>query len=238
MGLDQHFRLGRVVKPGFTRLSAPHPCRQIIFLHSNSTPGVTLGAFSHSATVRLRFISLVNHRVTLTIVDLLTFSRQNKHFSFPLDSPANVQGTTTGDRYSATLTYDGTSLTLNMYDITAGGACPGANCFTYTWNVNIPSWVGGNTAYVGFTAATGETSIGPLYINSFSYTEGATTQVATRRSILPLERIRGRRALLSPTSPRVQRSTTQPTERHRPRLQASTRAPLQSAQRRRWRRLR
>ena len=97
----------------------------------------------------------------------------------PLNSPANSQGTTTGDTYSATVTYDGTNLTLNMYDITAGGACPGANCFTYTWNVNIPSWVGANTAYVGLTGAVGETSTDPLYVNSFSYTVGSTTQAAS-----------------------------------------------------------
>jgi hypothetical protein len=96
-----------------------------------------------------------------------------------LDSPANSQGTSTGDTYSATVTYDGSNLTLNMYDVTAGGACPGPKCFTNTWNsVNIPSWVGGNTAWVGFTAATGETSTYPLYIDSFSFTEGSTTQAA------------------------------------------------------------
>jgi Chitobiase/beta-hexosaminidase C-terminal domain/Legume lectin domain len=95
-----------------------------------------------------------------------------------LNSPASSQGTSTGDVYSATITYNGSTLTLNLYDVTAGGACPGTNCFTYTWNVNIPSWVGANTAYVGFTAATGETSTYPLYIGSFSYTEGLTSQAA------------------------------------------------------------
>jgi Chitobiase/beta-hexosaminidase C-terminal domain/Legume lectin domain len=98
----------------------------------------------------------------------------------PLNSPANAQGTSTGDIYSATVTYDGSNLTLNLYDVTAGGACPGSKCFTNTWtNVNIPSWVGGDTAWVGFTAATGETSNYPLYIDSFSLTEGSTTQPAT-----------------------------------------------------------
>jgi hypothetical protein len=96
----------------------------------------------------------------------------------PLNSPANAQGTSTGDTYSASLTYDGSNLTLNMYDATAGGACPGTNCFTHTWNVDLPSWVGGNTAYVGFTAAPGETSNYPLYIDSFSYGNGSTTPPA------------------------------------------------------------
>jgi hypothetical protein len=94
----------------------------------------------------------------------------------PLNSPASAQGTSTGDTYSATLTYDGTNLTLNMYDVTAGGACPGANCFTHTWSVDIPSWVGADTAYAGITGAPGETSTYPLYIDSFSYANGATTQ--------------------------------------------------------------
>jgi len=98
----------------------------------------------------------------------------------PLNSPAGSQGTSTGDTYSATVTYDGSNFTLNMYDVTAGGSCPGAKCFTNTWNnVNIPSLVGGNTAWVGFTAATGEVSTYPLYIGSFSYTQGTTPQAAT-----------------------------------------------------------
>jgi LysM repeat protein len=103
----------------------------------------------------------------------------------PLNSPASSQGTTTGDTYSVTLTYDGTNLTLNMYDVTAGGACPGASCFTNTWNVNIPSWVGADTAYVGMTGAPGETSIAPLYIGSFSYTVGTPTPQAATPTFSP-----------------------------------------------------
>jgi hypothetical protein len=94
----------------------------------------------------------------------------------PLNSPASSQGTSTGDTYSANVTYSGTTLTLNMYDVSAGGACPGAKCFTHTWNVDIPSWVGGDTAYVGFTAAPGETSNYPLYIGSASFSGGSATQ--------------------------------------------------------------
>jgi hypothetical protein len=97
----------------------------------------------------------------------------------PLNSPASSQGTSTGDVYSATVTYNGTDLTLNMYNVTTGGSCPGASCFTHTWTVDIPSWVGGNTAYVGFTAATGETSKYPLYVDSFNYADGSTPQTPT-----------------------------------------------------------
>ena len=88
----------------------------------------------------------------------------------PLNSPASSQDTTTGHTYSATLTYDGTNLELSLYDVTAGGSCPGASCFTQTWSaVDIPALVHGNTAYIGFTASTGEASVAPLYIGSWSY---------------------------------------------------------------------
>lgn len=71
----------------------------------------------------------------------------------PLNYPASSRGTTTGDVYSATINYDGSTLTLNLYDVTAGGSCPGSSCFTNIWkNVNIPAWVSGNTAWIGLTA--------------------------------------------------------------------------------------
>jgi Chitobiase/beta-hexosaminidase C-terminal domain len=88
-----------------------------------------------------------------------------------LDSPSNSQGTTTGDTYSATVSYNGSVVTFTMYDVTAGGSCPGATCFTKTWsNVAIPSWVNGPTAYVGLVAGIGMTSTHSLYVGSFNYT--------------------------------------------------------------------
>jgi hypothetical protein len=98
----------------------------------------------------------------------------------PLNSPASSQGTTTGHTYSAKLVYEGSNLTLNLYDVTAGGSCPGSSCFTKTWtDVNIPSSVDGNTAWVGFTGATGIPSSHPLYINSFVYNVGTSTSTRT-----------------------------------------------------------
>ena len=89
----------------------------------------------------------------------------------PLDLTTGSQNTTTGHTYSATVAYDGSNLTLNLYDVTAGGSCPGTNCFTHTWTgVNIPSAVGGDAAWVGLTGATGLTSSYPLYVGSFVYT--------------------------------------------------------------------
>jgi hypothetical protein len=100
-----------------------------------------------------------------------------------LNSPASSIDTSTGDTYLATISYDGSNLTLNLYDASSGGSCPGPECFTNTWsNVNIPALVGGDTAYVGLTAATaGSTSgaVTPLVIYGFTYTAGSVVTPAT-----------------------------------------------------------
>jgi predicted RecA/RadA family phage recombinase len=54
-----------------------------------------------------------------------------------------------GDIMNVHMTYDGTTLTWTVTDPTAGKS------FTTSATVNIPSLVGGNTAFVGFTAGTG-----------------------------------------------------------------------------------
>jgi hypothetical protein len=88
----------------------------------------------------------------------------------PLNSPASTALTTTRHNYSATIAYDGSNVTLSLYDITAGGACPGAGCFTHTWNgVNIPSLVGANTAWVGITGGCNSDCPSRINVNSFTY---------------------------------------------------------------------
>jgi Malectin domain/Legume lectin domain/Chitobiase/beta-hexosaminidase C-terminal domain len=54
------------------------------------------------------------------------------------------------DIFHVHLSYDGSTLTLTITDTTNS-----AETFTTTWPINIPATVGGNTAYVGFTAGTG-----------------------------------------------------------------------------------
>lgn len=94
----------------------------------------------------------------------------------PLNSPAGTQNSTTGDTYSATLTYDGSTLTLTMFDVTASGSCPGASCFTQTWtNLSIPSLVAATTGYIGIISAPGSATIGPLTISAYSYTVTSPT---------------------------------------------------------------
>lgn len=92
------------------------------------------------------------------------------------NSPSNSRGTTTGDTYSATVTYDGSTVTLSLFDVTAGGSCPGASCFTKTWsNVSIPSLVDGSTAYIGIGGSTGSAAPGNLIVKSWSYTVNPPT---------------------------------------------------------------
>ena len=91
-------------------------------------------------------------------------------FPVPLNSPAGTAITTTGDTYSVTVNYDGTTFSMSLFDVTAGGSCPGSSCFTQSWPENIPSLVGGNTAIVGFSGSTNSASSHPLLINSFVYT--------------------------------------------------------------------
>jgi hypothetical protein len=55
-----------------------------------------------------------------------------------------------GDVFQVHMSYDGTTLTMTVTD-TANRS----QTFTTSWAVNIPGTVGGNTAYVGFTGATG-----------------------------------------------------------------------------------
>jgi hypothetical protein len=55
-----------------------------------------------------------------------------------------------GDIFHVHMTYDGTTLTMTITDMTNT-----AETFTTSWPINIPATVGANTAWVGFTAGTG-----------------------------------------------------------------------------------
>lgn len=86
----------------------------------------------------------------------------------------------TCDTYTATVTYDGSNVTLSIYDVTTGGSCPGVSCFTKTWsNISIPSLVDGTTAYVGLAEGNGVALPYPMLINSFSYTVNTPTATPT-----------------------------------------------------------
>jgi hypothetical protein len=68
----------------------------------------------------------------------------------PTTSPKAITGINldSGDPINVTLTYDGSTLTMSMEDADTGGQ------FTTSWAVDIPTAVGGDTAYIGFTGTT------------------------------------------------------------------------------------
>jgi hypothetical protein len=104
---------------------------------------------------------------------------QNKLSTSPvsLNSPTTTRGTTTGDTYSATVTYDGYTFSLSMFDVTTGGSCPGASCFTTSWSgVYIPEIVGATTAHIALTSGTsGSFSPPQLSVGSLVYTVNTPT---------------------------------------------------------------
>ena len=54
-----------------------------------------------------------------------------------------------GDTFAVHITYDGTNLVMKITDTVTNAV------FTNTWPIDIPTTVGGNTAYAGFTGGTG-----------------------------------------------------------------------------------
>jgi hypothetical protein len=71
---------------------------------------------------------------------------------------------TSGHVFSATLTYDGSTLSESLTDTSTGARYTQAHS-----GVNLPSLVGGNTAFVGFGAGTGDTATQNAYLNSWTY---------------------------------------------------------------------
>jgi hypothetical protein len=81
-----------------------------------------------------------------------------------------------GDVFKVVVSYDGTKLKMVITDtVNTLQTC------TASWAVNIPGIVGGNTAYVGFTAGTGN-SVSNQDIISWTYGSNTTTPPATSKT--------------------------------------------------------
>jgi hypothetical protein len=65
------------------------------------------------------------------------------------------------------MTYDGTTLSMTLTDTVTKGT------FSTSWAVNIPTDVGGSTAYVGFTGATGF-AFANQAVNAWTYATTST----------------------------------------------------------------
>jgi hypothetical protein len=73
-----------------------------------------------------------------------------------------------GNPLSVSLTYDGSTLKMTIVDTKSGGS------YSQSWGINIPSTVGGTTAYVGFTAGTGW-SAGAQNLTAWTYSTSTAT---------------------------------------------------------------
>ena len=99
------------------------------------------------------------------------------------------------DGIQAQIDYDGTTLTLNLLDVTTNAK------FTYSWKIDIPGTIGSKTAYVGFTGGSGglsasqkiltwtyETeSIPPVFTpaaGTYSATQNVTLSSATTDAVI------------------------------------------------------
>ena len=69
------------------------------------------------------------------------------------------------DLMKAHITYDGVNLTMTLTDTAT------LRTWSHAWTINIPSTVGGSTAYIGFTAATGSETSTEI-IASWTYLPG------------------------------------------------------------------
>ena len=85
-------------------------------------------------------------------------------------TPQNIN-LQSGDVMDAHITYDGAILTMVLTDTKTGAQA------RFSWPVDIPAIVGGNTAYVGFGAGT----IPPVVesVNSWSWWQGINTRLAS-----------------------------------------------------------
>jgi hypothetical protein len=79
-----------------------------------------------------------------------------------------------GDTMSVHITYDGVTLTMSITDFSVNAT------FSKSWPINIPQTIGGNTAFVGFTAGTGGlTASQKIETWTLVSTPSGTTQVQT-----------------------------------------------------------
>lgn len=83
---------------------------------------------------------------------------------FASSIPVGSVDLTSGDPILVSLSYNGTSLTETLTDLTTP-----ANTFTTSYAANIPAAVGGTTALVGFTGGTGG-AFANQTISNFSFT--------------------------------------------------------------------
>ncbi len=85
-----------------------------------------------------------------------------------------------GDIMQVQLGYDGATLTMTITDTVTP-----SQTFTTSWPINIPTTVGGNAAYVGFTAGTGGVTATQEILTWTFTTSGSSQAAAPTFSLVP-----------------------------------------------------
>jgi hypothetical protein len=132
--------------------------------------GYSAGTFgSDSAAIALNLYNLGGFGSTIG------FANSDANAVNPVSaSPVDFH---TGDTINAAVAYDGTTLSVTLTDTTTQAT------FSNSEVINLPQVVGGSTAYVGFTGATGDdTSTQSINDFSFSGASGPSVSVAAASS--------------------------------------------------------
>jgi len=85
-----------------------------------------------------------------------------------------------GDIFAVHISYDGTTLTMTITDTVNN-----SQTFTSSWTIDIPTTIGGNTAYVGFTAGTGHYTLVQDILNWTYVSNGSAPPTAATPVISP-----------------------------------------------------
>lgn len=99
-----------------------------------------------------------------------------------------------GDICEVHMTYNG--FTLSMLSMTITGTAT-KSTFSQSWQIDIPSRVGGTTAYVGFTGASG---VATAIQDILSWTYAAPTAITNGAGFTPTGLVFNRNASLQGTS--------------------------------------
>ena len=92
----------------------------------------------------------------------------------PVDMTSSGVLLTSGDSMAAHVTYDGANLVLTLTDSVVN------KVFTHTFPINIPTTIGSNVAYIGFTGGTGgEASSQKILSWTLTSQTGSVTQTPT-----------------------------------------------------------
>jgi len=140
------------------------------------SPGGALGYAGIASSVAVKFDLFDNAGEGNNSTGLYTKGASPKTPATTLGGGVNLHS---GDTFQVHMTYNGTTLTMTITD----SVVP-ADTFTISWPVNIPTVVGGNTAYVGFTGSTGST-MATQEILTWTYNSGSTASPAATPTFSP-----------------------------------------------------